>query len=192
MFVSLDEFDLFRCFFAILTFFVGINKYVNTDVNGQFLSEQYETPKSNEQIPKYLEIIHDASDLKPTITTYESPVSTPWYTGNSINSWQHSTNVQNNIENSSSLGRCSSDCNERTFSDASTTDDNRSIAQLTNYNDTILTVTLPNNDKDCTTNERMLIQPRANDIIDKQLLQKSYINSNLDNAILNCDGITSM
>lgn len=176
-----------------MKFFIGIIKYVNTDANGQFLSEHYETPKSNEQIPKYLEIIHDENDLKPTITTYESPVSTPWYTGSSNNSsWQHLTNVQNNSETSSSLGRCSTECNERTFSNASTTDDNRSIAQLTSFNDTILTVTLPNNDKDCTTNERMAIQQRADDIIDKQLLQKSYINSNLDNAILNCDGITSM
>lgn len=140
-----------------------------------------------------MEIIHDASDLKPTITTYESPVSAPWYTGNSNNSsWQHSTNVQNNIENSSSLDRCSTECNETTFSNASTTDDNRSIAQLSNYNEKILTVTLPNNDQDCSTNDQMLIQQRANEIIDKQLLQKSYINSNLDNAILNCDGITSM
>lgn len=167
-------------------------------MNGQLLSEHYETPKSNEQMPKYLEIIHDENDMQPAISTYETPVSTPWYAAQ-INtpSWHpHSTNVQNHTENSPSLGRSSTDCTNTTMSNASTTDDNRSIAHMADYNETILTVTLPANEQDCTANERLLLPPQssiqANDITDKHLLHKSYVNSNIENAIRNCDGITSM
>lgn len=136
--------------------------------------------------------------MPPAISAYEMPVSTPWYADN-INapSWHpHSTNVQNHTENSPSLDRSSTDCNNTTISNASTTDDNRSIAPMADYNETILTVTLPANEQDCAADERLLLPQQSsiqtNDITDKHLLHKSYVNSNIESAIRNCDGITSM
>lgn len=162
-------------------------------------------------MPKYLEIIHDDCDALPTMVTYETPISTPWCTDNMT--------VQSDADDGSpTLGR-SSAAGAAMLSNASTTDDNRSTPQITDYDDAPLigkngmrlvasmaTAAIPQllpqmDTKHSLKKANVILASSArsssstdlsNDTIEKHLLHKSYVNSNLENAIRSCDGITSM
>lgn len=164
-------------------------KYVNT--NGIF-TESYSIPKSTTDT-KYLEIVYNENDYPSPVNPYEIPIST-------LTDDQSAINVQNdniNLSNADSVPK------NRTISTSSTVSETSVFHPVSpNSNNlvtknVILAVALPNSKEDCTSNEKLLMtseQPATHtpDTISTKKLQQLYANSNIENAIRNCDGITSM
>lgn len=172
---------------------LGSVKYVNTNMNGQIISETYAIPKANDQIPKYLEIIYDENDDKQPVNPYETPL--PPLENETPQQWHNSTDVQSSSKISFNSDLSNSDNNINITKDSDTS--NSSTVNETNHSlvPTNVILTLPNSKEDCTSNEKLLMsqQPsiHSHDINNKKL-QQFYVNTNIENAILNCDGITSM
>lgn len=171
-------------------------KYVNTIVGPGIFTEPYSIPKSITNT-KYLEIVYDQNDYPSPVNPYETPIST-------LNNDQSPINVQNNNVNLSSVDLVPKN---RTISTSSTVSEtsvfhpvqpngnNNNNNNLVTKNLT-LTVALPNSKEDCTSNEKLLMtsQPHTIHTPDNSTkkLQQLYANSNIEHAIRNSDGITSM
>lgn len=156
-------------------------KYVNTIVGPGLFAESYSIPKSTTDT-KYLEIVYNENDYPSPVNPYETPIST-------LNDDQSAINVQNNNVN---LSNIDSVPKNRTISTSSTVSETSVFHPVqTNSNNLILSVALPNSKEDCTSNEKLLMTSQQQ-TIHTQKLQQLYANSNIENAIRNCDGITSM
>lgn len=160
----------------------------------------YSVPKGNNSMPKYLEIIYDENDDQPN--AYEIPLPpldeneivhtsspTPSEKSNSFK-----CDANNEIKVKSRTVSSSSTVSESSMykKDALNVQPDDDDLSQTNV---ILTVALPKN----TSNENLLpppppptsIQQQSHDHT-KRKLQQMYANSTIENAIRNCDGITSM
>lgn len=159
-------------------------KYVNTIVGPGIFTESYSIPKSTTDT-KYLEIVYNENDYPSPVNPYEIPIST-------LNDDQSPINVQNNNVNISNIDSVPKN---RTISTSSTVSETSVFHPVTN-NNLILTVALPNSKEDCTSNEKLLMTSQQQTIhtpdISTKKLQLLYANSDIENAIRNCDGITSM
>lgn len=160
---------------------------MNTIVGPGIFTESYSIPKPTTDT-KYLEIVYNENDYPSPVNPYEIPIST-------LDDDQSAINVQNNNVNLSDIDSVSKN---RTISTSSTVSETSAFHPIQpNSNNVILTVALPNSKEDCTSNEKLLMtsqqsaQNNPSDISTKKL-QQLYANANIENAILNCDGITSM
>lgn len=164
---------------------------MNTIVDPSIFTESYSIPKPTADT-KYLEIVYNENDYPSPVNPYEIPIST-------LNDDQSAINVQNNNVN---LSNIDSVPKNRTISTSSTVSETSVFHPVQpNSNNlvtknVILTVALPNSKEDCTSNEKLLMtsqpQPIHTPDINTKKLQQLYANSNIETAIRNCDGITSM
>lgn len=148
-----------------------------------------------------MEIIYDENDYPNPVNPYETPIATLDAADQTIGT---ALNVQSNklsLDLSNLKNANSTNTKNRTISTSSTVSETSVFHPVSNNNDlvtknVILTVALPNSKEDCTSNEKLLMTSQQssihpNDVTAKKL-QQLYANSTIDNAILNCDGITSM
>lgn len=167
-----------------LSFSSEVAKYVNTPLPA---SESYSIPKSNEPIPKYLEIIYDENDHRPvTVRPYEIPLP-PLDEVEIVHTSSPTSSIKSICK--SNEGEMNGNCIKgRTISSAST------VSETSVYNSP-KKPDQPNPKEDCTSNEKVLLlpqQPSYAQDTNKQKLQQMYANSNMETAIRTCDGITSM
>lgn len=170
--------------------FTGV-KYVNTAIGPELLAQTYSIPKPTQPDQKYLEIVYNENDYPTPVNSYEIPISTL----DESQIIDSALNVQNVVENVNSIPK------NRTISTSSTVSETSVFHPVSNNSNlvtknVILTVALPNSKEDCTSNEKLLMTSQQQSIhphdISAKKLQQLYANSNIENAILNCDGITSM
>ncbi|XP_031627487.1 proto-oncogene tyrosine-protein kinase ROS-like isoform X2 [Contarinia nasturtii] len=189
--------------------FADVVKYVNTPI----ASEMYSVPKGINSMPKYLEIIYDANDDQPQPPNpYEIPL--PALDENEIVHTSSPTPSEKSSNKSTEFDSIKSDANKEIKVKSRTVSSSSTVSETSVYNtskkrealnvqpedddlsetNAILNVALPKQ----TSNEQLLpppppppIQQQTHDN-SKRKLKQMYANANIESAIRNCDGITSM
>lgn len=168
---------------------------MNTTIGSQPLIESYSIPKSTQPLDRYLEIVYNENDYPIPVNPYETPISTLNDDGQIIDTPNVQTSLNVDLSNLNSTSK------NRTISTSSTVSESSVFHPASNNSNLVrknisLTVALPNTKEDCKSNENLLMTSQQQTIqshdISKKKLQQLYANSNIEKAIMNCDGITSM
>lgn len=170
-------------------------------------------PKGENSLPKYLELIHDGNDDRPIpVNPYEIPLP-PLDETDIAQSGSPTFSETNSNDKSTDSDSIKTDTNKgrkvkrRTISSSSTVSETSVLCppkkkeQLevqpddndfsdTNTNE-IPTVAHPKPKNHSENTEKLLLSQQSNDI-SKRKLQQMYANMNVETAIQNYDGITSM
>lgn len=193
-------------YFAI----IDVVKYVNTPINA---TEPYSVPKGENSSPKYLEIIHDENDDGPIpMNPYEIPLP-PLDETEIVQSGSPTFSESNSNNKSTDFDSIKTDTNKgrkvkrRTISSSSTVSETsvlcppRKKEQLNVQPDDIDLSNTKTNEiptvvhpkpKNYSENTEKLLMPQQSNDISKRKLKQMYANMNVETAIQNYDGITSM